>query len=160
MVLAYRVRWIWFLSHQNVIFFYLLFLDLTSTFTVIFCMTRFYIWKNKRRFIVRLFFRLLFFSLSQVFEKIAFTITMYEYEATIQTLWKHAMGSFRFVSFVLGITLLLHCFFLHIPDFAHDHPEYIAKDNSLGFMLRDDGKTYNLCHCSYHPSILSIRPSI
>jgi alpha 1,2-mannosyltransferase len=52
----------------------------------------------------------------------SFTITMYEYEATIPTLWKHVM------------------------DFAHDHPEYIAKDNSLGFMSSDNGKTYNLCH--------------
>jgi len=51
----------------------------------------------------------------------SFTITMYEYQATIPSLWRHVM------------------------DFAHDHPEYIAKDNSLGF-LTDDGKTYNLCH--------------
>ncbi|KAF8797772.1 glycosyltransferase family 15 protein [Phlegmacium glaucopus] len=56
-------------------------------------------------------------------EKIySFTITMYEYEATIPTLWQHVM------------------------DFAHAHPEYIAKDNSLGFMSSDIGKTYNLCH--------------
>lgn len=52
----------------------------------------------------------------------SFTITMYEYEATIPSLWKHVM------------------------DFAHDYPEYIAKDNSLGFLTSDNGKTYNLCH--------------
>jgi len=52
----------------------------------------------------------------------SFTITMYEYEATIPSLWKHVM------------------------DLAHDHPEYIAKDNSLGFMSSDNGKSYNLCH--------------
>jgi len=52
----------------------------------------------------------------------SFTITMYEYLATIPTLWQHVM------------------------DFAHDHPEYIAKDNSLGFMSSDNGKSYNLCH--------------
>ncbi|CAA7264528.1 unnamed protein product [Cyclocybe aegerita] len=52
----------------------------------------------------------------------SFTITMYEYQATIPTLWGHAMK------------------------FAKDHPEYVAKDNALGFMSTDNGKTYNLCH--------------
>ena len=32
-------------------------------------------------------------------------------------------------------------------DFAKAHPEYIAKDNSLGFMSTDNGNSYNLCHC-------------
>ncbi|KAF9032408.1 glycosyltransferase family 15 protein [Panaeolus papilionaceus] len=52
----------------------------------------------------------------------SFTITMYEYEATIPTLWKTVM------------------------DFAKQHPEYIAKDNALGFMSTNNGDTYNLCH--------------
>ncbi|PPQ85987.1 hypothetical protein CVT25_001686 [Psilocybe cyanescens] len=52
----------------------------------------------------------------------SFTITMYEYQATIPTLWGHVM------------------------DFVKLHPEYIAKDNSLGFMSTDNGATYNLCH--------------
>lgn len=52
----------------------------------------------------------------------SFTITMYEYEATIPTLWKHVM------------------------DFAKLHPEFIAKDNSLGFMSSNNGDSYNLCH--------------
>ena len=38
-------------------------------------------------------------------------------------------------------------YFLYISDFARDHPEYIAKDNSLGFMSSDNGENYNLCHC-------------
>jgi alpha 1,2-mannosyltransferase len=52
----------------------------------------------------------------------SFTITMYEYEATIPTLWGHVM------------------------DFAKAHPEFIAKDNSLGFMSTNNGVSYNLCH--------------
>ncbi|KAF8175786.1 glycosyltransferase family 15 protein [Pholiota molesta] len=52
----------------------------------------------------------------------SFTITMYEYEATIPTMWGHVM------------------------DFVKAHPEYIAKDNALGFMSSDNGNTYNLCH--------------
>ncbi|PPQ69123.1 hypothetical protein CVT26_003571, partial [Gymnopilus dilepis] len=52
----------------------------------------------------------------------SFTITMYEYHATIPTLWDTVMK------------------------FAEEHPEYIAKDNSLNFMSPDGGKSYNLCH--------------
>ncbi|KAF5348300.1 hypothetical protein D9756_010537 [Leucocoprinus leucothites] len=52
---------------------------------------------------------------------LAFTITMYEYEATIPTLWKE------------------------VRDFQKLHPEYIAEDNALGFMS-DNGERYNLCH--------------
>ncbi|KAF4622036.1 hypothetical protein D9613_009523 [Agrocybe pediades] len=63
------------------------------------------------------------FLFMQEKEKVySFTITMYEYEATIPTLWGHVM------------------------DFAKAHPEYIAKDNALGFMSTDNGKSYNLCH--------------
>ena len=72
----------------------------------------------------------------------AFTITMYEYEATIPTLWGHVMGSFHsvwhdFQSFLLMFSV----------DFVKLHPEFIAKDNSLGFMSSNKGESYNLCHC-------------
>ncbi|KAG5638066.1 hypothetical protein H0H81_002034 [Sphagnurus paluster] len=50
------------------------------------------------------------------------TITMYEYEKTIPTLWGH------------------------VKDFMGLHPEFIAEDNALGFMSRDGGNHYNLCH--------------
>lgn len=51
-----------------------------------------------------------------------FTITMYEYQATIPTLW----GSVR--------------------EFMHKNPKYVAKDNALGFMSEQNGEKYNLCH--------------
>ncbi|KAF9467507.1 glycosyltransferase family 15 protein [Collybia nuda] len=52
----------------------------------------------------------------------AFTITMYEYEKTIPTLWGH------------------------VRDFIKLHPEFVAKDNAMGFMSHDGGDKYNLCH--------------
>ncbi|THU84115.1 glycosyltransferase family 15 protein [Dendrothele bispora CBS 962.96] len=52
----------------------------------------------------------------------AFTITMYEFEKTIPTLWEETMK------------------------FAKLHPEYIAEDNAMGFVSENGGSTYNLCH--------------
>ncbi|KAG7085494.1 hypothetical protein E1B28_003057 [Marasmius oreades] len=51
-----------------------------------------------------------------------FTISMYEFEKTIPTLWGH------------------------VRDFMKLHPEYIAEDNAMGFMSENNGETYNLCH--------------
>ncbi|KAG6840076.1 hypothetical protein C0991_009188, partial [Blastosporella zonata] len=50
------------------------------------------------------------------------TITMYEFEKTIPTLWNH------------------------VRDFMNLHPAYVAEDNALGFMSHDQGASYNLCH--------------
>ncbi|KAG6848634.1 hypothetical protein H0H93_015320 [Arthromyces matolae] len=50
------------------------------------------------------------------------TITMYEFEKTIPTLWGHT------------------------KDFMNLHPEYVAQNNALGFMSSDGGSSYNLCH--------------
>ncbi|KAL0948507.1 hypothetical protein HGRIS_011068 [Hohenbuehelia grisea] len=55
-------------------------------------------------------------------KRYAFTITMYEYHATIPTLWSH------------------------VKAFTKLHPEHIAQDNALGFMSTDGGDSYNLCH--------------
>ncbi|KAF5329373.1 hypothetical protein D9619_009451 [Psilocybe cf. subviscida] len=52
-----------------------------------------------------------------------FTISMVEYEATIATLWGH------------------------VKKFIADHPQYVAKDNAMGFISDDStGSSYNLCH--------------
>ncbi|KAK7039323.1 glycosyltransferase family 15 protein [Favolaschia claudopus] len=51
-----------------------------------------------------------------------FTITMYEFDKTIPTLWGH------------------------VKDFIRLHPEYVAKDNAMNFMSDDGGETYNRCH--------------
>ncbi|KAH9847748.1 glycosyltransferase family 15 protein [Lenzites betulinus] len=51
-----------------------------------------------------------------------FTITMYEFRATIETLWDT------------------------VKTFAKEHPEYIAPNNAMGYMSDDGGESYNLCH--------------
>jgi alpha 1,2-mannosyltransferase len=51
-----------------------------------------------------------------------FTITMYEFLATIPTLWGHVL------------------------DFAAQNPQHIAGDNAMDYMSDDGGKTYNKCH--------------
>ncbi|KAK0200142.1 glycosyltransferase family 15 protein [Desarmillaria ectypa] len=52
----------------------------------------------------------------------AFTITMYEFERTIPTLWGH------------------------VKDFVGLHPEYVVEDNAMGFQSDNGGLDYNLCH--------------
>ena len=52
----------------------------------------------------------------------AFTITMYEFRATIPTLWDA------------------------VKEFTAAHPQYVAPDNALGYMSDDGGRTFNLCH--------------
>ncbi|KAF8345050.1 glycosyltransferase family 15 protein [Amanita rubescens] len=52
----------------------------------------------------------------------SFTITMFEFEKTIPTLWHH------------------------VKEFADHHPQYIADGNSMGFLSDDAGNKYNLCH--------------
>ena len=64
-------------------------------------------------------------------KRYSFVMAMYEYELTIETLWNSTR------------------------EFAKLHPDFIAKENSLGFMVDADGKlgpnalhtnNYNLCH--------------
>ncbi|TEB31240.1 glycosyltransferase family 15 protein [Coprinellus micaceus] len=51
-----------------------------------------------------------------------FTVSLYEYEATIPTLWKAT------------------------KEFIDKHPEYLPKDNAMQFISDDGGNTYNRCH--------------
>jgi len=51
-----------------------------------------------------------------------FTITMYEFERTIKTLWKT------------------------VREFAEKNPQYVSENNALGFMSPNGGESYNLCH--------------
>ncbi|TBU23334.1 glycosyltransferase family 15 protein [Dichomitus squalens] len=52
----------------------------------------------------------------------AFTITMYEFGATIPTLWDAT------------------------KEFVDAHPQYVARDNAMGYMSDDGGNSYNNCH--------------
>lgn len=55
-----------------------------------------------------------------------FTIAIYEYRRTIETLWDT------------------------VRDFVRQYPHHVARDNSLGFLVDDlskgMGAEYNLCH--------------
>ncbi|KAF9025585.1 glycosyltransferase family 15 protein [Hymenopellis radicata] len=51
-----------------------------------------------------------------------FTIAVLEIAASIRTLWST------------------------VKDFTNAHPEYVARDNSMGFISKDNGHTYNYCH--------------
>ncbi|KAK2460494.1 hypothetical protein APHAL10511_007500 [Amanita phalloides] len=52
----------------------------------------------------------------------SFTITMYEFEKTIPTLWGH------------------------VKQFIKDHRHYIADGNAINFLSDDGGNKFNLCH--------------
>ncbi|KAF5346642.1 hypothetical protein D9758_013190 [Tetrapyrgos nigripes] len=67
----------------------------------------------------------------------AFTITMYEFERTIPTLWETTKGFWKSVWKSFGGKG---------GDFMKQHPEYIAEDNSMGYLSDNGGDTYNLCH--------------
>jgi alpha 1,2-mannosyltransferase len=51
-----------------------------------------------------------------------FTISLYEYEATIPSLWDTT------------------------KEFIKQHPEYVAEGNAMSFLSDDGGNTYNRCH--------------
>lgn len=36
---------------------------------------------------------------------------------------------------------------ISIPEFIKKYPEYLAKDNAMGFLSADGGETYTRCHC-------------
>ncbi|CAG8659340.1 15678_t:CDS:2 [Funneliformis caledonium] len=54
--------------------------------------------------------------------KYTFTVSLYEYQKTIPTLWDS------------------------VKEFMKKYPQYIEKDNSIEFISDDNGETYNLCH--------------
>ena len=55
-------------------------------------------------------------------KKYSFVLSLYEYVATIPTLWDS------------------------VKKFMKNHPDYIAEGNSMGFLSDDGGDTYNNCH--------------
>jgi len=51
-----------------------------------------------------------------------FTITLYEFRRTIESLWSTVL------------------------DFITEHPEYLAPNNAMNFLSENGGASYNLCH--------------
>jgi alpha 1,2-mannosyltransferase len=52
-----------------------------------------------------------------------FTLTLYEFDKTIPTLWDT------------------------VKDFMREHPQAVARGNAMGWMTDNDGVDYNRCHC-------------
>lgn len=71
-----------------------------------------------------------------------FTISLYEYEATIPTLWGAVKGSLIEISYV-------HLTSNFSAEFMGAHPDLISPDNALSFLSDDGGETYNRCHCEF-----------
>lgn len=71
-----------------------------------------------------------------------FTLSLYEYQATIPTLWDHVKGEAPRVPF----TPVGPCSLRRV-EFIDMHPEYIAPDNAMKFISDNDGQEYNRCHC-------------
>lgn len=59
-------------------------------------------------------------------KKYSFVLSLYEYVETIPTLWEST------------------------KKFMKNHPEHIAKGNSMGFLSDDGGDSYNHCHMVSH----------
>jgi Mannosyltransferase len=55
-------------------------------------------------------------------KKYSFVISLYEYAATIPTLWDS------------------------VKKFTGSHPEHISEGNAMDFISNDGGETYNNCH--------------
>ena len=55
-------------------------------------------------------------------KKYSFVLSLYEYHETIPTIWDS------------------------VRTFMKEHPEHVAKGNSLDFLSEDGGKSYNNCH--------------
>lgn len=51
-----------------------------------------------------------------------FTVSLYEYEATIPTLWST------------------------VKEFIHANPDLVSPENAMAFLSDDGGETYNKCH--------------
>ncbi|KAI3402556.2 KRE2 [Candida oxycetoniae] len=62
-----------------------------------------------------------------------FTISIYEFEKTIPTLWQHT------------------------KDFIKKNPQYLAENNFMDFISDDGGETYNLCHFWSNFEIASLK---
>ncbi|THH15416.1 hypothetical protein EW146_g5055 [Bondarzewia mesenterica] len=83
-----------------------------------------------------------FFNNIAIIGVLSFTITMYEYEATIPTLWETVKGTcIQFFWSALEPDLDTS-----FTEFVKLYPQYVSPDNAMGFMSENNGENYNLCH--------------
>ena len=74
-----------------------------------------------------------------------FTITLYEYKRTIESLWSTVHGMLHLP--VHSACSLIHAF-PPCADFVAEHPEYVVPNNAMNFLSDNGGTDYNLCHCT------------
>jgi alpha 1,2-mannosyltransferase len=73
-------------------------------------------------------------------ESTGFTVSLYEYEATIPTLWNAVKG--QSIPCNGGYTFAkLHA------EFIAANPGLVSPENAMDFLSDDGGETYNRCHC-------------
>jgi hypothetical protein len=82
-----------------------------------------------------------------------FTITMYEFERTIETLWSTVLGTPTRLRVSLTELAKPLPLFSH-ADFITENPQYVAPNNAMNFLSDNGGTNYNLCHCTSMPSLL------
>ena len=76
---------------------------------------------------------------------------MYEYEATIPTLWSAVRGKKGVAEWTrthLKLRAKTNYTFL---EFTAANPGLVSPDNAMGFVSDDGGETYNRCHCKKPP---------
>lgn len=71
-----------------------------------------------------------------------FTITMYEYHATIPTLWDTTMSTSLQYTDRTTVTELL-------SEFTRENPDFVHPNNAMGYISDNGGESYNLCHCTF-----------
>lgn len=82
---------------------------------------------------------------------VGFTITMYEYRSTIETLWQTTKGTWFLIILPLDSTKRNW-----EPDFLKSHPEHLVEGNAMGFISDNGGEEYNLCHCESFTRVQSV----
>ena len=81
-----------------------------------------------------------------------FTISLYEYQRTIESLWSTVHGIYTCPSHY-HLTLTKSLAHPRLPlsscaEFMAEHPEYVAQNNAMSFLSDNGGSSYNLCHCT------------
>lgn len=64
-----------------------------------------------------------------------FTISLFEWQQTIPSLWNT------------------------VKEFMKEYPQHIAENNAIDFISNDGGNSYNLCHCAFRLSLISVLAS-
>ena len=73
---------------------------------------------------------------------LGFTISLYEYEATIPTLWDTVKGLHPI------LTIYAVGYSYNMTEFMAENPDLVTEGNAMGFVSDNSGQSYNRCHCT------------